>query len=186
MPVKVDRADDHAACGIHEARCADADAEDRPGGGGKQDFDQLIDLPESDVAARCWEGNLGGGYYFVAEVDHSAAEACAAEVEADQVAGIVHYTQEDRGASTYRLAHADFFHQAALVKLGDHLGDAGAGQVGEASYIGTANPALVINGFQDEVAVVGSGLPLSSFQRLELHCHHASRDTLLVQWIYKV
>ena len=175
LPVEVDRPADRAGGGVHEARRADADAEDRAGLGGQHDelVDQGGQRRERLVAVEAVGGHLAGRADLAAEVDEGAGEHALAEVDRDDQPGVVDDLEQDRGLAAARRPEAHLADEALGEDVGDELADGGAGEPGEAGDLGAADRPVVVQRAQDEAAVEPARLLVRRLAR-ERHSRSSS------------
>ena len=91
-----------------------------------------------------------------------------AEVEANDVAGVVDDLEQDRRLAAARWAAPDLADQSLAQELGDHLAHGRPGQTRDPRDVGAADRPEVIERPQDQALVVGSRLLV---RRLGLEKH---------------
>ena len=113
-----------------------------------------------------------------AEVEQGRGEGPLAEVEGDDVAGVVDERDERRLLAAGAGAAPDFLGQALLLELADQLPDRGPGQAGEAGDLRAADRTEVVDGAKDEAGVVRTRLRMRRLGREFRACHE--RDGILL------
>ena len=127
--------------------------------------DEAVDEVERGVAVAAVDRQLDDAANLAAEVDERAREDALAEVEADDLAGVVDDAEEDRGLAAGRRAPTDLLDQALVEQLADDVADGRAGQAGEAGDLGAADRPEVVEGPQHEALVVLAGLRVGRLGR---------------------
>ena len=119
---EVDRPSDRAAA-VDDARGPDADTEDRLVRAGEDLVDQVVDHGEGGVAVRAIEVVLTRWRTSPRRSSEGRGEGPLAEVEGDDVAGVVDERDEGRLLAAGAGAAPDFLGQALLLELADQLPD---------------------------------------------------------------
>ncbi len=159
MPAEVGGVDHHAL-GVHDARGADADAEHRPGGGGDQLTDQVVDEGDGVLAAATLERPAAALLDVAGEVEEGTGhDAVGREVDRHDLAGLLGQLHEHRG-----LAHPALDRSGRLAEqplgdqVADHVGHGHPGQPAGAGQVGPAGRAVAEQQLQQQRPVVATGV----------------------------
>src|SRR5690606_14888940 len=158
LPVQVDGLAHHAVAGVHQARRADADTEDRAVGQRDEFVDQPVHQLQRLVAVPVANREFEAVAELSAQVHHRAAELAVGKVDGNDVSGIRDNAEEDGRLAARRRANADLCDEPIFHQLTDNVRDSGAGQAGQPRNIGTANTPPVVDGLEDQLAVMSLGV----------------------------
>ncbi len=159
LPVEVDGAAHDALLRIHQARCADADAQQGAAGCRDQFVDEIVNERQRRRAVPAIEGQGGLVSDVAPQVDHCPAKLAAGQVDADEMVRVVRHAQQDGRLAADRWPVADLFYEPAVQQPGNDIRNGRAREAGGASDAGPADLAVVVDGLEHQAAVVRFGLP---------------------------
>src|SRR5690349_7181463 len=106
---------------------------------------------------------------LAAQVHDRAPEFTVGQVNPDQMPSIIYDTQQDGSLAPRGRPVANLLHQTLLNQVCYDTGDGGAGQTRMTRHIRPADPAMIIDGLEDQLAVVSFSLLVSRLLQQRLH-----------------
>ncbi len=125
---------------------------------GEDLVDQVVDEGERRVAIGALDVAGGPALDVASQVEQPGREGALAEVERDDVAGVVDELDKGRRLAAGRGRLAGIPGEALLFELRDELADAGASQAGEAGDGCARDRPEVVEGAEHQARVMGAGL----------------------------
>ena len=163
VPAEVGRVHDHAG-GVHDAGCADADAEHRPGGGVDQLPDDGVDQRDGVLAAATLQRPAAPLLDVAGEVEQGPRDdPVGGEVDGHDLAGLPGQLHQHRGLADPALDRVrgptlPLGEQPLGDQAGDDVGDGDPGQPAGAGQVGPAGRAVAEQQLQQQRPVVTPGV----------------------------